>query len=360
MENNYSHPEIPEILKQEGNTTCVDCGSEKPNWASLNNGVVLCLKCAGIHRGFGMSVSLIRSLQIDSWTEKQLLYLKKGGNNNFRNNLSEFNIAETATLDIKYKSKAADYYRKYLKNEVEKASDPNYAPIQLDKPDMEVAMDLLEIKGEGEEEKLEPKQDENKKVSKNKFFGFMNNVLHKVKEGTTDAAKKVGKGFTDLKIKDKLKVAGNAIAGAAKTSSHFIAENSMKAVNKTKEGMNNLAQKTKTALTKGNKRKNSNETTEQTEEKKEEKKEDVKEGEKKEEVKEGEKKEEEKKEETKEEVKEEKKEEVKEEKKEEEKKEEVKEEKKEEEKKEEEKKDDAPEEKKETNEEKKDENATSA
>ena len=200
---NYSHPEIPEILKLEGNTTCIDCGSEKPNWASLNNGVFLCLKCAGVHRGFGMSVSLIRSLQIDSWTEKQLLYLKKGGNNNFKNNLSEFNIAETATLDIKYKSKAADYYRKYLKNEVEKESDPNYAPIQIDKPDMEVAMDLLEIKGDGEEAKIEPKQEENKKVFKNKFFGFMNNVFTKVKVGTTDAAKKVGKGFTDLKIKDK-------------------------------------------------------------------------------------------------------------------------------------------------------------
>ena len=367
---NYSHPEIPEILKLEGNTTCIDCGSEKPNWASLNNGVFLCLKCAGVHRGFGMSVSLIRSLQIDSWTEKQLLYLKKGGNNNFKNNLSEFNIAETATLDIKYKSKAADYYRKYLKNEVEKESDPNYAPIQIDKPDMEVAMDLLEVKGDGEEAKIEPKPEENKKVFKNKFFGFMNNVFTKVKVGTTDAAKKVGKGFTDLKIKDKLKVAGNAIAGAAKTSSHFIAENSMKAVNKTKEGMNNLAQKTKTAFTKGNQHKNSNETTNQTEENKEE-------------VKEGEKKEEEKKDETKEEAKEEKKEEekkeeVKEEKKEEvkeEKKEEVKEVKKEEEKKEEEKKeekkkkkkDNAPEEKKETTEEKKetteekkDENGTTA
>ena len=354
---NYSHPEIPEIIKQEGNTTCVDCGSEKPKWASLNNGVFLCLKCAGIHRGFGMSISLIRSLQIDSWTEKQLLYLKKGGNNNFKNNLSEFNIAETATLDIKYKSKAADYYRKFLKNEVEKESDPNYAPIQIDKPDMEVAMDILEIKGDGEEEKFEPKQEENKKVFKNKFLGFMNNVFTKVKEGTSDAAKKVGKGFTDLKIKDKLKSAGNAIAEAAKTSSHFIAENSMKAVNKTKEGMSNLAQKTKAAFTKGNQHKDTNEAN-QTEEKKEENKEEVKEGENKEEAK---------KDETKEDVKEEKKEE--------EKKEEVKEEKKEEEKKEEEKKeekeeekkDNAPEEKKETTEEKKetteekkDENGTTA
>ena len=71
---------------------------------------------------------------------KATFKLKKRGNNNFKNNLSEFNIAETATLDIKYKSKAADYYLKYLKNEVEKEIDPNYALIQIDKSYMEFIM----------------------------------------------------------------------------------------------------------------------------------------------------------------------------------------------------------------------------
>ena len=366
---NYSHPDIPELLKYDGNSTCVDCGAEKPNWASLNNGVFLCLKCAGIHRSFGMSVSLIRSLQIDSWTEKQLLYLKKGGNINFKNNLSEFNIAETATLDIKYKSKAADYYRKVLKNEVEKASDPNYAPIQIEKPSNEVAMDLLEIKESGEEEKADQKPEEKGKVFKNKFFGFMSNMFNKVKTSTTEAAKKVEKGFADLKIKDKFKAAGNAIAEATKNS-----------INKTKESINNLAQKTKAALKKGGNQQNpATNQTNPTEEKKEEVKEEKKEEEKKDEEKKEEKKEEEKKEEVKEKKEEEKKEEEKkeEEKKEEEKKEEVKEEKKEEvkeekkeenkgetkeeEKKEEnDKKDDAPKENGETTEEKKEENTSSA
>ena len=336
MENNYSHPDIPEILKKGENSKCVDCGAENPKWASMNNGVFLCLKCAGIHRSFGMSVSLIRSLQIDSWTEKQLLYLTKGGNINFKNNLSEFNIAETAALDIKYKSKAADYYRKYLKNEVEKESDPNYAPIQVNKPETEEAMDIIEIKEENDEN--EEKPEVKKEPIQKKFFGFMNNVLNKVKEGTSVAAKKVGKGITDLKIKDKLKVAGNAIAGAAKTSGHFIADTTKKAMDKTKEGMDILSEKTKKAFKKGSKDLNENPENKQNGEgnktgeqnnKEEDKKEEKKEEEKKEEDKKEEKKEEEKKEEDK-----------KEEKKEEEKKEEEKkdEEKKEEEKKEEEKK----------------------
>ena len=341
MENNYSHPDIPEILKKGENSKCVDCGAENPKWASMNNGVFLCLKCAGIHRSFGMSVSLIRSLQIDSWTEKQLLYLTKGGNINFKNNLSEFNIAETAALDIKYKSKAADYYRKYLKNEVEKESDPNYAPIQVNKPETEEAMDIIEIKEENEEN--EEKPEVKKEPIQKKFFGFMNNVLNKVKEGTSVAAKKVGKGITDLKIKDKLKVAGNAIAGAAKTSGHFIADTTKKAMDKTKEGMDILSEKTKKAFKKGSKDLNENPENKQNEEgnktgeqnnKEEDKKEEKKEEEKKEEDKKEEKKEEEKKEEEKKE------EEKKEENKEEEKKEEEKKEgeKKEEEKKEEEKK----------------------
>ena len=306
MENNYSHPDIPEILKKGENSKCVDCGAENPKWASMNNGVFLCLKCAGIHRSFGMSVSLIRSLQIDSWTEKQLLYLTKGGNINFKNNLSEFNIAETAALDIKYKSKAADYYRKYLKNEVEKESDPNYAPIQVNKPETEEAMDIIEIKEENDEN--EEKPEVKKEPIQKKFFGFMNNVLNKVKEGTSVAAKKVGKGITDLKIKDKLKVAGNAIAGAAKTSGHFIADTTKKAMDKTKEGMDILSEKTKKAFKKGSKDLNENPENKQNGEgnktgeqnnKEEDKKEEKKEEEKKEEDKKEEKKEEEKKEEEK-------------------------------------------------------------
>ena len=306
MENNYSHPDIPEILKKGENSKCVDCGAENPKWASMNNGVFLCLKCAGIHRSFGMSVSLIRSLQIDSWTEKQLLYLTKGGNINFKNNLSEFNIAETAALDIKYKSKAADYYRKYLKNEVEKESDPNYAPIQVNKPEAEEAMDIIEIKEENDEN--EEKPEVKKEPIQKKFFGFMNNVLNKVKEGTSVAAKKVGKGITDLKIKDKLKVAGNAIAGAAKTSGHFIADTTKKAMDKTKEGMDILSEKTKKAFKKGSKDLNENPENKQNGEgnktgeqnnKEEDKKEEKKEEEKKEEDKKEEKKEEEKKEEEK-------------------------------------------------------------
>ena len=112
----YSHPDIPEILSIPGNSNCCDCNVEKPKWASLNNGVFLCLKCAGVHRSLGLDFSTIRSLQIDSWTDKQILYLSKGGNTRFKNNLSEYKIDPDSQPELKYKCKASDYYRKFLKN----------------------------------------------------------------------------------------------------------------------------------------------------------------------------------------------------------------------------------------------------
>jgi len=81
MEEIYAHPDINEILSREGNSVCFDFGAENPKWSSINNGIILCLKCAGIHRSFGLKISVIRSLQVDSWTEKQVKFLSLGGNN---------------------------------------------------------------------------------------------------------------------------------------------------------------------------------------------------------------------------------------------------------------------------------------
>ena len=258
---NYSRPEINNILKVEGNSVCIDCGAEKPTWVSINNGVFLCLKCAGVHRSFGMKISQIRSLQIDTWTDSQLLFLTKGGNNNFNKNLNEFNIdPSSASLEVKYKSKVADYYRRNLKNEVDKESDANYVPTQINKPEIYEAQEILEI-DEGNDGGNQNSDDKKKKIEKKSLFGFMSSVFNKVKDGTMTAAKSVEKGLNDYKIGEKLKVAGSAIAGAAKTSGNYIADKTHKAVNsefvqniskKTKEGVHTIVEKTKSVISKDN------------------------------------------------------------------------------------------------------------
>ena len=92
----YADPSIQEILSIEGNNQCFDCGADNPKWASMNNGIFLCLKCAGVHRSFGLQISIIRSLQIDTWTSKQILFLSKGGNNKFKEFLSEYKIVHSS------------------------------------------------------------------------------------------------------------------------------------------------------------------------------------------------------------------------------------------------------------------------
>lgn len=75
---------IAELLKDEENKYCADCDakgtlnsfpiiySSGPRWASWNLGVLLCIRCAGIHRGLGVHISKVKSLNLDSWEPQQV------------------------------------------------------------------------------------------------------------------------------------------------------------------------------------------------------------------------------------------------------------------------------------------------
>jgi len=254
----YSHPDIPEILSLPGNSKCCDCNAEKPKWASLNNGIFLCLKCAGVHRSLGVDISTIRSLQIDSWTDKQILYLSKGGNDKFIKNLSDFQIETNAQTDLKYKSKASDYYRKVLKNEVEKSSDKDYQEIEIIKPSLEEGKEILDIKkGQSEvnNSNVIGKYDEPKKEEG--FLSVFGSFLSSVKQTAGDVAGKITKEIDDLKIGDKIKEAGGTVVNYAVAGGNFIKDKSQQALNsnfvqgitKTAEsGINTVIEKTKILL----------------------------------------------------------------------------------------------------------------
>jgi len=277
---NSSGSNISDILKEEGNSECCDCGAAEVKWISLNNGIFLCDKCAENHRTFGMSVSQILSLQLPTWSESQLLFLKKGGNKNYKKNLAEYNIAPSASVDVKYKSKAASYYRRYLKNEVDKETDPKYVSTTIIKPDLKDAEQIEEL---NEETPNEEKKEEQKPPA-NTMVGFMSNLFNKIKEGTIVAAKTVEKGFNDLNLTEKLINAGNKIAGVVQTSGDYVAEKTQQAANtefvqnatqKTKQGYNAFVERTKTVIqnvtgdNKGNKTEDKKENAEANQEKKE-------------------------------------------------------------------------------------------
>ncbi|KAL5968067.1 Stromal membrane-associated protein 2 [Taenia solium] len=84
---------IAELVRDEENKYCADCDAKGPRWASWNLGVLLCIRCAGIHRGLGVHISKVKSLNLDSWEPQQVAVLKAVGNRRARE-LYEANLPE--------------------------------------------------------------------------------------------------------------------------------------------------------------------------------------------------------------------------------------------------------------------------
>ena len=68
------------LLKLPHNRICADCGTKAPRWASVNLGVFVCLQCSGIHRGLGVHISFVQSLNLDSPNPSYVKVLQRWGN----------------------------------------------------------------------------------------------------------------------------------------------------------------------------------------------------------------------------------------------------------------------------------------
>ncbi|KAI8065195.1 hypothetical protein BC940DRAFT_334861 [Gongronella butleri] len=72
---------INELIRLPGNSQCADCCAKNPRWASYSLGVLLCMRCASLHRKMGTHISKVKSLSMDAWTSDQLQAMEHSGGN---------------------------------------------------------------------------------------------------------------------------------------------------------------------------------------------------------------------------------------------------------------------------------------
>lgn len=53
-----------------------------PQWTSLNFGVLICIRCSGVHREFGTHISRVRSVTLDNWSQVHITIMMHFGNAN--------------------------------------------------------------------------------------------------------------------------------------------------------------------------------------------------------------------------------------------------------------------------------------
>jgi len=99
------------------NSKCFDCGCAGTEWASVSFGCLLCLQCAGKHRGLGTHISRIRSISMDAWTDRQLQIFLHGGNSRLRQFFEANDLKNMSPPQSLYLTPGAEWYREaWIKN----------------------------------------------------------------------------------------------------------------------------------------------------------------------------------------------------------------------------------------------------
>ena len=119
----FSDPLFKVLKEIKENENCFDCGKFPSYWVSVENGVFLCAKCAGIQRNFTRNKFKIMSTILDKFTPEELSAMTLGGNKNLEETLEKSSIDRFAIdKEALYNLDEVTEYRYELKNKVERSS----------------------------------------------------------------------------------------------------------------------------------------------------------------------------------------------------------------------------------------------
>ena len=107
----------------EDNMVCVDCGNNVVEYASINNGILICFSCSQKHKNLGNQLSYVISIG-DKWDNYLIKYISSGGNSRFKQFCKNYFI-DNLDISLKYKTRACEYYREIIRSEVMGFEPPN-------------------------------------------------------------------------------------------------------------------------------------------------------------------------------------------------------------------------------------------
>lgn len=88
----------------------------------------MCLECSGRHRALGVHISFVRSVSMDSWSDKQIQMMRLGGNDKCNAFLLEHGVHKTMQIQQKYNTPAALLYKDRISAAVEGRPLPTALP----------------------------------------------------------------------------------------------------------------------------------------------------------------------------------------------------------------------------------------
>lgn len=116
-----------------GNDRCADCSNLGPQWASVTYGSLVCLECSGHHRSLGVHLSFVRSVEMDSWKDRQIEAMEKsGGNQALVDFFNARGISKDMNIPTKYNTKQAAYYKERLTRLLDGRTEPPPDPGRYD------------------------------------------------------------------------------------------------------------------------------------------------------------------------------------------------------------------------------------